>query len=180
VDWESEVRSPERLAALERSGLVGIGPDDPFDRLIELAVELIGCSCGVIALVDDECTTAMSAVGFPEGLALVAPIDQSFCRLVIGTGRPFVVADANADPRTTGDPAIKAFAAVSWAGYPLVDGDGAVLGTFCVMDSDPHEWTSTDLHVLATLAMAASTEIALRRAQAELATFRGGDDGGGR
>jgi len=61
-----------------------------------------------------------------------------------------------------------------------VDGDGAVLGTFCVMDSDPHEWTSTDLHVLATLAMAASTEIALRRAQAELATFRGGDDGGGR
>ena len=62
VDWEGAVHSPERLAAGERSGLVGIGPEDPFDRLIELAVELIDVSCGVIALVDSEYTTAMSAV----------------------------------------------------------------------------------------------------------------------
>ena len=172
LGWEREVRSPERLAAVDRSGLVGIGPEDPFDRLIELAVELIDVSCGVIALVDFEYTTAMSAVGFPEGLPRLAPIDQSFCRFVIGSGRPFIVADANTDPRTTGDPAIKAFSAVSWAGYPLLDEDSVVLGTFCVMDPSPHEWSSTDLHVLATLAMAASTEIALRRAQAELRCLR--------
>jgi len=173
LKWEREVHSPERLAAVERSGLVGIGPEDPFDRLIELAVELIGVSSGVIALVDSEHTTAISAVGFPEGLALLAPIDQSFCRFVIGSGRPFIVADANSDPRTTGDAAIKAFSAVSWAGYPLLDGDGVVLGTFCVMDASPHEWSRTDLHVIATLAMAASTEVALRRSQAELHALRG-------
>jgi GAF domain-containing protein len=132
-------------------------------------------SCGVIALVDSERTTAMSAVGFPEGLALFAPIERSFCRFVVGAGRPFVVADANIDPRTIGDPAIEAFAAVSWAGYPLVDGEGAILGTFCVMDSEPHDWTVTDLHVLATLSMAASTEIALRSARAELRALRGAD-----
>jgi GAF domain-containing protein len=179
VDWQRAVHSPERLAAVERSGLVGIGPEDPFDRLIELAVELIGVSCGVIALVDAEYTTAMSAVGFPEGLPLMAPIDQSFCRFVIGSGRPFIVADANTDPRTTGDPAIQAFSAVSWAGYPLLDGDGAVLGTFCVMDANPHQWSATDLHVLATLAMAASTEVALRRSRTELLALRGavGHDG---
>jgi hypothetical protein len=38
-DGESGVRSPTRLAAVERSGLVGIAPEDRFDRLIELAVE---------------------------------------------------------------------------------------------------------------------------------------------
>ena len=172
-DWEAAVRSPTRLAAVAQSGLVGIGPEDPFDRLIELAVEVIGVSSGVIALVDSEYTTAMSAVGFPEGLPLLAPIDQSFCRFVIGSGRPFIVADANSDPRTTGDAAIKAFSAVSWAGYPLLDGDGVVLGTFCVMDASPHEWSRTDLHVIATLAMAASTEVALRRSQAELHALRG-------
>ena len=173
AEWERAVHSHERLAAVQRSGLIGIGPEDPFDRLIELAVEVIGVSCGVIALVDSECTTAMSAVGFPEGMALLAPIDQSFCRFVVGSSRPFIVADANTDPRTTGDPAIKAFSAVSWAGYPLLDGEGAVLGTFCVMDPGPHDWTATDLHVLATLAMAASTEIALRRCRIELRSLRG-------
>ena len=114
----------------------------------------------------------MSSVGFPEGLALFAPIHQSFCRFVVSSGRPFIVEDAHVDPRTIGDPAIEAFGAVSWAGYPIQDADGAVLGTFCVMDSSPHEWTSRDVQVLATLAVAASTEIALRRSRADLQAAR--------
>ena len=170
--WSLEVQSPVRLAAVERSGLVGIGPEDQFDRLIELAVELTGARSGVIALVDAVRTTAISAVGFPEGLALFAPIDQSFCRFVVGSGRPFVVADAATDLRTVDDPAIKAFSAIAWAGYPLLDREGAILGTFCVMGSDPHEWCDLDLHVLATLAAAASTEIALRKSNAELRALR--------
>jgi GAF domain-containing protein len=36
------------------------------------------------------------------------------------------------------------------------------------MDSVPHEWTAQDLHVLSTLAKAASSEIALRQARAEV------------
>jgi GAF domain-containing protein len=149
-----------------------MAPDDAFDRLLELAVELIGVPRGVIALVDSERTTALSAVGFPEGLALFAPINRSFCRFVVSSGRPFIVEDANRDPRTIGDLAIEAFAAVSWAGYPIEDGNGVVLGTFCLMDSSPHEWTPRDLQILATLAMAASTEIALRRSTADLRSAR--------
>jgi sigma-B regulation protein RsbU (phosphoserine phosphatase) len=172
VDWESSVGSPARLAAVESSGLAGIAPEDEFDRLIELAVVLTRVPRGLIALVDSEHTTAMSSVGFPEGLALQAPVELSFCRYVVGSGRPLIVDDANDDPRTKGDPAIDAFAAVSVASYPMEDADGFVLGTFCVMDSKPHEWSSIDLQVLATLAKAASTEIALRRARAELFTAR--------
>jgi phosphoserine phosphatase RsbU/P len=107
-------------------------------------------------------------VGFPEGLQLYLPIEMSFCRFVVGTGRPLIIEDAHHDPRTIGDPAIEAFNAVSWAGYPITDADGMVLGTFCVMDSKPHEWTNMDLQVLATLAKSASTEIALRRSRADL------------
>jgi sigma-B regulation protein RsbU (phosphoserine phosphatase) len=172
VDWESGVRDPLRLAAVNRSGMVGIGPEDEFDRLIELAVALIDVSRGLIALVDSERTTAMSAVGFPEGLTLSAPVELSFCRFVVSSGRPLVVEDARLDSRTAGDPAIELFAAVSVASYPIHDEDGLVLGTFCVMDAKPHEWTVTDLQVLATLAKAASTEIAFRRSQADLRAAR--------
>jgi sigma-B regulation protein RsbU (phosphoserine phosphatase) len=163
--WETAVRDLVRLTALERSGLVGSGPEDAFDRLIELAAELVGLPRGCITLVDGERTTAKASTGFPEGSQLYASIEQSFCRYVVSTGQPLIVNDARSDPRTTGDPAIEAFAAVTWAGYPIEDADGAVLGTFCLMDSVPHEWTAEDLLILATLAQAASTEIALRRSR---------------
>jgi phosphoserine phosphatase RsbU/P len=165
--WELAVRDPSRLAALESSGLVGTGPEDAFDRLIELAAKLTGIRTGCITLVDAVRTTAKSSVGFPEGLPLFLPIEQSFCRYVVGSGRPLVVDDARIDPRTIGDPAVEVFAAITWAGYPIQDINGAVLGTFCLMDSAPHEWSAIDLDILATLAAAASSEIALRRSQSE-------------
>jgi GAF domain-containing protein len=171
-DWEAAVRDPERIAALESSGLVGTGPEDSFDRLIELAVEVIGAPRGCIALVDTERTTAKSAVGFPEGVQLSAPVELSFCRFVVGSGRPLVVENAHTDPRTAGDPAIDAFDAVAWAGYPISDADGAILGTFCLMDSEPHQWRPTDLHLLATLAQAASSEISLRASTAQVEAAR--------
>jgi GAF domain-containing protein len=172
ITWEVGVHDPARLVALERSGLVGTGPEDAFDRLIELAARLIGIHSGCITLVDAVRTTAKSSVGFPEGLPLFLPIEQSFCRFVVGSGRPLVVDDARIDPRTMGDPAIEVFGAISWAGYPVKDGDGAVLGTFCLMDSTPHEWTAIDIDILATLAAAASSEIALRRSQSEAFALR--------
>ena len=173
-DWEREIRDPDRLEAVENSGLVGLSNDDAFDRLIELAVAVTGAPRGVIALVDSEHTTAISSVGFPEGLPLFAPIDLSFCRLVVGLGRPFLVEDAHNDPRTIGDPAIIAFAAVAWIGYPLEDARGVVIGNFCLMDSEPREWTPLDIQTVSTLARAATTEIAFRSARSSTSANRSG------
>ena len=171
ASWKDVVRDRARVATVVRTGLVGTGPEDAFDRLIELAADLVGVPRGCITLVDAERTTAKSVLGFPEGAPTFAPIEQSFCRFVVGSGRPLIVDDARSDPRTQGDPAIAAFDAVTWAGFPLEAADGTVLGTFCLMDSRPHDWTAKDLHIIATLAQAASSEIALRvaRADAEVA-----------
>jgi GAF domain-containing protein len=170
-EWERGVKNPERLAAVEHSGLIGLSGDDAFDRLLELAIAVTGAPRGVIALVDAKYTTAISGYGFPEGLPLFAPIDFSFCRFVVGHGRPFLVEDAPNDPRTIGDPAIEAFGAVAWIGFPVEDSHRNVLGNFCLMDASPREWTQLDIQTVATLAQAASTEVALRdeRARAGVA-----------
>ncbi len=171
-NWERSVQNADRLAAVERSGLIGLCGDDAFDRLIELAIAVTRAPRGVIALVDAEHTTAISAFGFPEGQPLFAPIDFSFCRFVVGHGRPFLVEDALNDPRTIGDPAIDAFAAVAWIGFPVEDSHGNVLGNFCLMDAEAREWTPIDIQTVATLAQAASTEIALREERAEAKATR--------
>lgn len=162
TQWEDQIRSAERVAAVERSGLVGLSNDDAFDRLMDLAIAVTGAPRGVIALVDEVQTTAISAFGFPEGLPLFAPIAYSFCRFVVGFGRPFLVEDSLHDPRTVGDPAIEAFGAVAWIGFPIEDPEGHVLGNFCLMDPEPREWSMVDIQTVATLAQAAGTEIALR------------------
>ena len=167
-DWERGVHDAGRLAAVEHSGLIGLSGDDAFDRLLELAMAVTGAPRGVIAVVDAEHTTAISGCGFPEGLPLFAPLDFSFCRFVVGHGRPFLVEDALNDPRTIGDPAIDAFTAVAWIGFPIEDSRGNVLGNFCLMDANPREWNPIDIQTVATLAQAASTEIARRGLQAEL------------
>ncbi len=75
-----------------------------------------------------------------------------------------IIGDAAADPRTANNPSIKSMGVAAWAGYPLLGTNGDVLGTFCVVDTVVREWSEQDVHVLATLAAAASAEIALRDA----------------
>ena len=167
-DWEPGVRDPARVSALQRSRLIGNGPEDAFDRLLELAAVLIGAPVGCITLVGGENTSTLSSLGLPEDSARSAPNQYSLGKYVVATGQPLVVDDCRNDPRTSGDPAVEAFDLAAWAGYGIEDDHGNVLGTFCVADPDPHEWRPLDLHILATLAAAVSTEIALRQTRSEL------------
>lgn len=172
IEWETAVRDKKRLAALHGSGLIGSGPEDEFDRLVELAVNLTGARCGAISLVDAESVTCKSVVGLPEGLPGPLRVVDTFCRYVVGSSRPFVVDDAAQDSRVFDDPATSAFKIGAWAGYPITDPDGYILGTLCVIDNRSHSWTQGDILVLATLAQAVSTEIALRKSNRALISAR--------
>ncbi len=168
--WRDGVGAPERVAALERSGLLETGPEDAFDRLTELAAAVTGATRACITLVDAEHYAYKSTVGVADGAPQIGPIAESFCRYVVGSSKPFVVDDARNDPRTDDNPAIEISGVAAWAGYPIEDDAGWVLGTFCLIGTEPYAWTDTDLHVLAALAGAASSEISLRRARAVIAS----------
>ncbi|MGH9086988.1 MAG: GAF domain-containing protein [Acidimicrobiales bacterium] len=170
--WEPGVRDPGRLAALAVSGLVGTGPEDAFDRLTELAATVIGAPQAFVTLVDAERYRFKSAVGLADGAPQHGLVEQSFCRYVVGSGRPLVVEDAANDPRTSDDPAVELLGVAAWAGFPVVGPTGEVLGTFCVVASSPRRWSDCDVHVLATLAAAASSEIALVVLRRELDVLR--------
>jgi GAF domain-containing protein len=173
IDWETAVRDVERVAALHESGLLGTGPEEEFDRLVELAVRLTGATCSCISLVDAETVSCKSSIGLPEDMPLPLPVIDTFCRYVVGSSRPFVVDDAIEDSRVFDDPVTSKYGIGAWAGYPITDPDGFTLGTLCVIDCQSHAWTETDILVLATLAKAVSTEIALRKSRAALTRVRG-------
>ncbi len=61
------------------------------------------------------------------------------------------------------NPAIEEMGSIAYAGVPLIDADGHALGTLCVLDSRPRQWTKHQVELLGDLAASVVSEIALAR-----------------
>jgi serine phosphatase RsbU (regulator of sigma subunit) len=158
----------DRLGALHRTGLLDSAPEPGFDRLTRLAARVLRAPISLVSLVDDHRQFFKSAEGL--GDLRETPLSHSFCQHVVTTGKPLVVEDATSDPALVDNGAVTDLHVRGYAGVPLVTPSGAVIGSFCVIDTVPRTWSSDELDVLAELAGSVMTEIelgvALREARA--------------
>ena len=161
----AEVGSPERLNALRASGLLDTPPEESFDRLTRLAAKLVGAPTALVSLVDADRQFFKSSVGLSEDLEQrrETPLSHSYCKYVVATGSPLVIEDARKNEITCHSPAISDLDALSYCGIPLRDGAGNLLGSFCVVDSEPHDWSEEDVATLSELAELVMTELRLRK-----------------
>ena len=155
---------PGRLAAVAATGLLDTGPEAVFDDLAELAASVTGCGRALITLVDADRSYWKSCIGVPEQAAAdrQTTVEESFCMLLIGIGDRLVIEDAAADWRTRDHPSVRPMKIGAWAGYPIRSAAGEILGSFCVIDENPHSWQPAELAALGTLARAAGNEMNLR------------------
>jgi serine phosphatase RsbU (regulator of sigma subunit) len=160
------VYAPARLAAVRLAGLLDTGPEEPFDRLARLAATLLGTPFAFVTVVDDRRAYWKSCIGIDAtGPAdRQNTVEESFCRYVINSGSHVVITDARTDPRCHDNPSIDSMGVAAWAGYPIHAPNGEILGTFCVLDTLPRDFTPHDLQILDTLSHAVASEIALRGA----------------
>jgi formate hydrogenlyase transcriptional activator len=164
------ILDPGRLDALRRTGLLDSPPEEAFDRLTRMAASILHVPVALVSLVEGERQFFKSVVGLPEPLATVrqTALEPSFCRHAVASGQPLLVSDARLDPRFAGKPSVYQRPAVAYAGIPLQTLEGHTLGTFCVVDDKPREWTQEEVCVLRGLAASAMTEIVSRRHADEL------------
>jgi PAS domain S-box-containing protein len=162
------LRDPARLAAVRATSLAGTPPEEAFDRLTRLAVNLLGAPISLLSLLDDDRQWLKSAAGVD-----VAPLDgsisleRSICRHVAGSGEPLFIPDVDADSHIPGGAAMRAWGVRAYAGVPLVTPAGHAIGVLCVADTRPHDWDEATAQVLRDLASLAVTEIEWRRAQSQ-------------
>jgi GAF domain-containing protein len=155
---------PERLAALERLDLLDAKPDAGFDRYTALAAEMLGAPVALVSLVDSR-RQAFLSKHVPDGpLAHVdeTPLSYSFCQHAVKAKAPLVIPDAREDELVRDNLAIDEFGYVSYAGAPIMTRDEQALGTLCVLDQKPREWTPEQVDLLKDLAAAVGSEIELR------------------
>lgn len=168
----SSVTSAERLGALRATDLLDTPREESFDRLTRLAARLVGAPTALVSLVDEDRQFFKSSVGLDEDLerSRETPLSHSYCKYVVATGRPFVIEDARENEITKDSPAIADYDAISYCGVPLRDGAGHLLGSFCVLDTEPHQWSEADIQSLSELAELVMTELRLRKLANDLDT----------
>ncbi|MEA2280129.1 MAG: hypothetical protein QOK21_736 [Solirubrobacteraceae bacterium] len=140
-------------------------PDPSFDHLTRAATRLIGVPMALVSLVDDERQVFKSAMGLPEPVASTGetPLTHSFCREIVASSAPLIVADAREHPRLQDNLAIPELGVIAYAGFPLFVGHESV-GAFCAIDTRPHEWTESELQLVRDIAAMAQTQLDLQAA----------------
>ncbi|GAB5543537.1 MAG: GAF domain-containing sensor histidine kinase [Sandaracinaceae bacterium] len=172
----AQLDDPDRLEALRRTGLLDAPPEEIFDRLTKLAARALGAPVALVSLVDDHRQFFKSQVGLAEPWASdrETPLSHSFCQHVVLSEAPLVVSDAREHPVVCDNLAVRDLDVVAYAGVPIRLSRGELLGSFCVIDTQPREWTEQDLDVLSGLADAVIAEIELRL-QVDAQTSRGAE-----
>ena len=161
---------PDRLAGLQRSGLLHASREETFDRATRLASRALGTPVALVSVVDRDRQFFKSGTGLPEPWASrrQTPLSHSFCRYVVETGQALAVSDARQHPLVADNVAVEELDVTAYLGLPIGDEDGNVLGSFCVISHEPRQWSADDRRLLADVAAGVVRELRLRRLAAEL------------
>jgi signal transduction histidine kinase len=111
---------------------------------------------------------AIAGLTGPVAEARGTPISHSFCRHVVDLKQPLVVPYAPDHPLVKDNPSIAELGVIAYLGAPIVDPSGQLLGSFCVIDTVPRDWTEANVALIVDLAAAVDSEIALHMRAREL------------
>lgn len=159
-----ELSEFERIAALEATALLDSPAEAAFDQFTRLASTILQTPVALVSLVDQHRQFFKSCTGLPEPWASSrqTPLSHSFCKHVVATAEPLVVADARLHPLLKDNLAIPDLGVIAYLGIPLTTPQGHTLGSFCVIDSKPRQWTEREVEILRGLAALVMTKIQLR------------------
>lgn len=154
--WTSESEK-ERLLALQAAQVLDAQASGVFDHLTRLASQIFGVPIAIITVVDEHRQWFKSAVGVQmQG----TPRTDAFCDHTIRTEGVMAIPDALLDarfqdnPLVTGEPHIRFY-----AGAPLVLTSGHALGSLCIIDTVPRDFSDTQRRQLLELAEVVRAQI---------------------
>lgn len=147
----------ERLAALVNLDLMMTPAEERFDRITRLARDAFDVPLALINLLDDEVLFTKS----PQvpGEDSVFPKDVGFCDVTIQAPRTLVVNDALEDPRFAERPAVTHANYRFYAGRPLAVDSGQLVGTLCLFDHEPREFSAEQEELLEQMALWVEREL---------------------
>lgn len=157
-----------RLEALRSYEILDSAPEEAFDDFTRIASRFCGVPIALISLIDEKRQWFKSRIGLA---ATETPREMAFCAHSILGKSVMVVPDATRDVRFSGNPLVTDAPTIRfYAGAPLIDRDGFGLGTLCVIDRSPRDFSEEEAEVLELIAKRVVHQLELRQTALELAS----------
>ena len=151
----------ERLLKLKEYEILDTPQEGAFNHIAAMATHMFKVPIALISLVDADRVWFKANVGL-EGVNNV-PRGESLCSLAVLSDEPTIFHDAVNEPCLLANPLVSGnFGLRFYAGAPLVTADGMNIGTFCLVDKQPREFTESEQKVLVHLASMVMEEIEQR------------------
>lgn len=148
----------ERLHVLRALAILDTQAEERFDRLTRIATRMFNVPISLVTLVDSNRQWFKSCIGLQ---VQETPRDISFCGHAILGNDAFVINDASKDPRFSDNPLVTGVPHIRfYAGQPIRTTHGFKIGTLCLIDSQPREFTARDVEDLTDLACMVENELA--------------------
>jgi diguanylate cyclase (GGDEF)-like protein len=161
IPQEEEVR----LETLRSLKILDTPQEERFDRLTRMAKRIFGVPIALVSLVDANRQWFKSCIGLEVS---ETSRDISFCGHAILGDEVFIIPDATQDKRFAENPLVLNEPTIRfYAGCPLKAWNGTKMGTLCIIDTVPRQFSDEDLRTLEDLASMVEREMAA----VELATM---------
>ena len=147
--------------SLEELGLVDSEAEPAFDNLTTLASTILGVPVSLLSFVqlDKDRQYFKSRVGLD---IQQTPLSHSFCRTVVDSNSALIVEDARVHPLVCNNLAIADLGVIAYLGFPVTNPDGEAIASFCVIETQPRQWSEQDKRTVASLAACATDAVRLR------------------
>jgi GAF domain-containing protein len=139
----------ERLVELRLGAGVDSGPEERFDKIARMAQRVFTVPFAGVSFVEDDRQWFKSK----QGLDIAdRSRELSFCGHAITGEEALVVEDAVLDPRFAQNPIVLDEPRIRfYAGHPVKGPGGHNVGTLCIMDKLPREFSDDDRETLRDL-----------------------------
>jgi sigma-B regulation protein RsbU (phosphoserine phosphatase) len=163
TDGAAQPAMPPAWPAGQRAGLQGpAAAEDPFGRIARLAAMMLGMPLAFVTICDDRPSSGRRRLRARDIPDAQGPAERALSRRVIESADQVMIDDARLDPRTSAGYRAEQTGMIAWAGFPVHDPDGHVVGALCVAGCQPRRWSPADVEILQTLALVAAGEVALQ------------------
>jgi GAF domain-containing protein len=142
--------SPDRMRHLAGYDLFAPRLADHLDPICADTAARLNAPVSLVSVILDTAQYIIGGHGVGGWVHLVqgTPAEWALCTHTVLTGEPYCVSDASTDPEHRDNPLLGSTGLHSYAGVPLVDGSGHVIGSHCVLDVAARTFTDDDLEVL--------------------------------
>jgi GAF domain-containing protein len=148
----------ERLQALSHFNITDELPNDYFNSFAKIVGTAFNAPIALVSLVGDEDVFFRGNYGM-EGTNRV-PRGKSLCSLAILNPAPTIFKDAKEEPCLLRNPLVTGtFGLRFYAGAPLITSDGYNIGSVCIVDKVPRNWTEADTRILQKFSEVAMLQI---------------------